>query len=60
MWPSATTGTAGLYERDALDPIAHYRVPAERYDAPKLYPPFNDAARRKAGFTDTELARLLM
>ncbi|MFC5497851.1 ferritin-like domain-containing protein [Caenimonas terrae] len=49
-----------LCDRDGLDPVAHYRVLADRYDAPKLHPPFNDAARRKAGFTDTELARLLM
>ena len=48
-----------LCDRDGLDPVAHYKVLAERYDAPKLYPPFNDAARRKAGFTDIELARLL-
>jgi uncharacterized ferritin-like protein (DUF455 family) len=48
-----------LCEREGLDPVAHYKLLAERYDAPKLYPPFNDAARRKAGFTDIELARLL-
>ncbi len=48
-----------LCDRDGLDPVAHYKVLAVRYDAPKLYPPFNDAARRKAGFTDIELARLL-
>lgn len=49
-----------LCARDGLDPVAHYKVLAERYHAPKLHPPFNDAARRKAGFTDIELARLLM
>jgi uncharacterized ferritin-like protein (DUF455 family) len=49
-----------LCGRDGLDPVAHYRVLTERHDAPKLYPPFNDAARRKAGFTDIELARLLL
>ncbi len=48
-----------LCERDGLDPVAHYRVLAARHDAPKLYPPFNDAARRLAGFSDEELALLL-
>jgi uncharacterized ferritin-like protein (DUF455 family) len=48
-----------LCQREGLDPVAHYRVLAERHDAPKLYPPFNDAARRKAGFTDEELAQML-
>jgi len=48
-----------LCERDGLDPLAHYRVLVERYDAPKLYPPFNEAARRSAGFSDEELAALL-
>jgi uncharacterized ferritin-like protein (DUF455 family) len=47
-----------LCERDGLDPVAHYPVLAERYDAPKLYPPFNEQARKRAGFTDTELERL--
>jgi uncharacterized ferritin-like protein (DUF455 family) len=48
-----------LCEREGVDPVDHYKVLAERYDAPRLYPPFNDSARRKAGFTDIELARLL-
>ena len=48
-----------LCERDGFDPVAHYKLLAERHDAPKLYPPFNDAARRSAGFTDEELAQLL-
>lgn len=48
-----------LCERDGLDPIAHYRALAERYDAPRLYPPFNQQARRLAGFTDEELALML-
>jgi uncharacterized ferritin-like protein (DUF455 family) len=30
----------------------------ERYAAPKLYPPFNEIARLRAGFTEEELARL--
>jgi len=47
-----------LCEREGLDPVAHYGVLVERYNAPKLYPPFNEAARRKAGFSDAELAYL--
>ena len=47
-----------LCEREGLDPVAHYEVVARRYDAPKLYPPFNEAARRRAGFSDAELAWL--
>jgi uncharacterized ferritin-like protein (DUF455 family) len=47
-----------LCEREGLDPIAHYDTLAARYDAPKVYPPFNVDARRRAGFTETELARL--
>jgi uncharacterized ferritin-like protein (DUF455 family) len=48
-----------LCERERLDPVAHYSVLAERYDAPKLYPPFNETARKRAGFSDEELAKLL-
>jgi uncharacterized ferritin-like protein (DUF455 family) len=48
-----------LCERNGLDPVAHYGVLVERYDAPKLYPPFNEAARKQAGFSDEELAWLL-
>ncbi|WP_394790764.1 ferritin-like domain-containing protein [Rhodoferax sp.] len=48
-----------LCKRDGFDPIAHYRLLAERYDAPKPKPPFNTSARRQAGFTDEELALLL-
>ena len=48
-----------LCERDGFEPVAHYKLLTERYDAPKLYPPFNDGARRSAGFTDEELAALL-
>ena len=49
-----------LCARDGLAPIAHYRVLADRYAAPRLRPPFNQAARRRAGFTDEELAALLL
>lgn len=44
--------------RDGLDPVAHYPVLVERYQAPRLYPPFNEEARLRAGFSEEELARL--
>lgn len=47
-----------LCERDGLDPIAHYETLTERYHAARLKPPFNDAARRAAGFSEAELAYL--
>jgi uncharacterized ferritin-like protein (DUF455 family) len=47
-----------LCEREGLDPVAHYGELVERYCAPRLHPPFNLGARRKAGFTDAELAFL--
>ena len=30
-----------------------------RHEAPRLYPPFNNEARKRAGFSDDELAWLL-
>ena len=47
-----------LCEREGLDPVAHYPVLVERYAAPRLHPPFNEEARRRAGFDDAELAWL--
>ena len=47
-----------LCEREGLDPVAHYRVLTERYKAPKLRPPFNNEARKRAGFTADEIAAL--
>lgn len=47
-----------LCEREGLDPVAHYPVLVERYAAPRLHPPFNAAARKRAGFSDEELAWL--
>ena len=44
-----------LCERGRLDPEAHYGVLVRQYEAPRLKPPFNEAARRRAGFTDNEL-----
>ena len=47
-----------LCARDGLDPVAIYPELAARYGAPRLRPPFNIEARRAAGFTDDEIARL--
>jgi uncharacterized ferritin-like protein (DUF455 family) len=44
-----------LCDRDGLDPVAHYPVLVERYAAPRLHPPFNEEARRRAGFSRAEL-----
>ena len=41
-----------------LDPLAQYRLLARRHGAPRLRPPFNLAARRAAGFSEEEIARL--
>jgi uncharacterized ferritin-like protein (DUF455 family) len=43
-------------QQEKLDPIAYYAVLTERYEAPKLRPPFNWPAREAAGFTVEELA----
>jgi uncharacterized ferritin-like protein (DUF455 family) len=47
-----------LCQREGLDPIAHYAVLTARHHAPRLRPPFNDAARRAAGFSNEELLAL--
>jgi uncharacterized ferritin-like protein (DUF455 family) len=47
-----------LCEREGLDAVAHYPLLVERYQAPRLHPPFNTQARKRAGFTDAELAWL--
>jgi uncharacterized ferritin-like protein (DUF455 family) len=47
-----------LCEREGLDPVAHYAQMAQRYQAPRLYPPFNRSARKRAGFSDQEIAWL--
>jgi uncharacterized ferritin-like protein (DUF455 family) len=44
-----------LCAREGLDPVAHYGVLVERHHAPHLRPPFNEAARRQAGFSQQEL-----
>jgi len=48
-----------LCARDGLDPVTHYGMLVERYQAPRLHPPFNEKARKRAGFSDEELAWLL-
>jgi uncharacterized ferritin-like protein (DUF455 family) len=47
-----------LCEQRGLDPVAHDAALVERHRAPRLHPPFNAEARRRAGFTDEELERL--
>ena len=47
-----------LCEREALDPLVHYAELVQRHRAPRLKPPFNESARRAAGFSDSELAQL--
>ncbi len=47
-----------LCERHGLEPVAHYRVLARQYEAPRLHPPYNEEARRRAGFSDEELQAL--
>lgn len=48
-----------LCARQGLEPLAHYRALARLHHAPRLKPPFNDAARRAAGFSQPELDDLL-
>ena len=47
-----------LCEQRGLEPIATYDRLTEQYHAPKLRGPFNFPARRAAGFSEAELARL--
>lgn len=42
-----------------LDPLTHYTDLSLRYQAPVLHGPFNMAARKAAGFLDSELSYLL-
>lgn len=48
-----------LCAQQGMEPLAHYRALARRHNAPRLKPPFNDAARRAAGFTQAELDALM-
>ncbi|HEY0842815.1 ferritin-like domain-containing protein [Methylotenera sp.] len=47
-----------LCNKRELEPIATYATLAQQYSAPTLRKPFNLEARRKAGFTEAELALL--
>lgn len=47
-----------LCKARGLDPLVTYEALATRYRAPALRGPFNLEARRKAGFTEPELAAL--
>jgi uncharacterized ferritin-like protein (DUF455 family) len=47
-----------LCARQGLDPVAHYRALARHHNAPRLRPPFNQAARLQAGFTQPEIDAL--
>lgn len=44
-----------LCEREGFEPEAHYGTLVRTYEAPRLKPPFNEAARLRAGFTEAEL-----
>ena len=48
-----------LCSQRALEPCATYDALAARYRAPAMKGPFNVEARRRAGFTETELAALI-
>jgi uncharacterized ferritin-like protein (DUF455 family) len=48
-----------LCEQRGLDPVSLYGTLVDRYDAPKLRPPFNEEARKRAGFSEVELSYLL-
>lgn len=48
-----------LCAQQGLEPLAHYRALARQHNAPRLRPPFNDVARRAAGFTQEELDALV-
>ena len=47
-----------LCDERKLEPIATFEKLCIDYSAPKLKPPFNLEARRRAGFSETELALL--
>jgi uncharacterized ferritin-like protein (DUF455 family) len=48
-----------LCARDGLEPLAHFKRLCQQYDAPRMRPPFNEAARRRAGFSDAEMQALI-
>ena len=48
-----------LCQQQGFEPVAHYRHLVDVYAPPRLKPPFNEAARKEAGFTQAELDYLL-
>jgi len=48
-----------LCQARQLDAVAIYPQLVQQYEAPRLKPPFNEAARKAAGFTEEEMAFLL-
>ncbi len=48
-----------LCAQQGIEPLSHYRRLARAHSAPRLKPPFNDAARLAAGFSQAELDALL-
>ncbi|MEX1167762.1 MAG: ferritin-like domain-containing protein, partial [Hydrogenophaga sp.] len=47
-----------LCTQQGIEPLGHYRRLAREHSAPRLKPPFNDGARRAAGFNQLELDAL--
>lgn len=47
-----------LCAQHGLEPVSHYRRLARQHSAPRLRPPFNEAARLAAGFTQPEIDEL--
>ena len=47
-----------LCARQGIEPLGHYRRLAREHSAPRLKPPFNDAARLAAGFSAQEMIEL--
>ncbi|MBI5925860.1 MAG: ferritin-like domain-containing protein [Aquabacterium sp.] len=48
-----------LCQERGLDALSLYPKLVKQYDAPRMRPPFNEAARKAAGFTEDEMAFLL-
>ncbi len=48
-----------LCEQQNLEPLSIFEQLCQEYEAPKLRGPFNLEARRKAGFSEAELANLM-
>ncbi len=47
-----------LCDQRGLEPQTHFKALARAHGAPRLKPPFNLAARRRAGFAEAELSAL--